>query len=615
MLVFAFQQRRREGVMKKDLSKLITLFLTASTLSLSPQLARAQDTAIDDDDSGEIIVTGAMRVRQGGAQDIKHFRSIAADVGMPRPESLTVEGLMGEHDLTIPAASKCEQLFCLVSEAMPAALPTRPGDQLFVGLGFTSNVDAATWKREPLNLVAVVDKSGSMDGAPLSLVRNSLRQIVGQMNGNDRISIILYGDQSHVYLQPTTLAGNRDAVLDAIAAIESAGSTNMEAGLQVGYETAFADAPGFKGNTRMMLFTDEQPNVGNTDAGSFMGIAEAASKRGIGLTTIGVGVQFDGALATKVSSVRGGNLFFIANNDDVKTVFAKQLDTMVSEIAHNVKMTLAPVEGYKISGIFGVPADTMTETASGTIDITVPTAFLSTNGGGIFLTLAKAEDRRDLPAALLATDAALLRVGLSYTAAKTGQAGTDTVSVAQASPTPSAPMKKAQSLVDEYLVMKDATTAFHMKGDPKTAYRLLSGLSARLETVGLDSEKKLVGDMTAQAALYSGYGGELPKSMRHLSAVGTWEVTRASGFEDLTRGDRLQFTPNRDLLTFRKKVSLINADDREDYEINERELHMVNSRLVFTYEAEGDTMRMRVKDDNVYGTGASLVLKKVASIN
>src|SRR5678816_1109043 len=50
-------------------------------------------------DASNIVVTG-MRVRQGGAQDITHFRSVAADVGMPRPESLTIEGLMGEHDLT-----------------------------------------------------------------------------------------------------------------------------------------------------------------------------------------------------------------------------------------------------------------------------------------------------------------------------------------------------------------------------------------------------------------------------------------------------------------------------------------------------------------------------------
>lgn len=363
----------------------------------------------------------------------------------------------------------------------------------------------------------------------------------------------------------------------------------------------------------MMLFTDEQPNVGRTDAASFMGMAEAASKRGIGLTTIGVGVQFDGALATKVSSVRGGNLFFVSDETDVKTTFENQLDTMVSEIAHDVKMTLAPASGYKISGVFGVPADVMTETPEGSINITVPTAFLSTNGGGIFVTIAKAGERANLPAANLSPATALLDVALSYTAAKTGKAGEDRIAVAQAGPTASTPMRTAQALVDEYLVLREATTAFHTKGDPKTAYRLLSGLSARLDGMGLTGEKKLVGDMLAQAALYSGYGGELPKSMRHLSAVGTWEITQVRGFVDLKRGDRMQLTANRDLLTFRQNAT--EADDQETYEINNEQIHLVDSKIVFNYTTQGDAMSLRARADSLYGPGPLIRLKRVASIN
>jgi Ca-activated chloride channel family protein len=264
---------------------------------------------------------------------------------------------MGEHDLTLPSAKACRQLFCLFTEAMTASLPTRPDDKLLVGLGFSSNIDPATWRREPLHLVAVVDKSGSMDGEPLELVRKSLRQIVGQMRDGDRLSIVLYGDQSHLYLAPTDVASRRAEIVAAIDRIRSAGSTNMEAGLEVGYETAYAAKKGFSGNTRLMLFTDEQPNVGNTDAESFMGMAEAASRQGIGLTTIGVGVQFDGALATKVSSVRGGNLFFIADQAQVKSVFEGELDTMVSELAHDVRITMKPQAGYRISGVFGCRTD------------------------------------------------------------------------------------------------------------------------------------------------------------------------------------------------------------------------------------------------------------------
>lgn len=79
------------------------------------------------------------------------------------------------------------------------------------------------------------------------------------MREGDRLSVVLYSDTAAVHLAPTDVVANRDAVLRTIDAIRSAGSTDMESGLRVGYNTAFAGAPRFGGTTRVMLFTDERP--------------------------------------------------------------------------------------------------------------------------------------------------------------------------------------------------------------------------------------------------------------------------------------------------------------------------------------------------------------------
>ena len=596
------------------------LALSAACLALplplaaqdSPPPAQTPPPPDQDDQSDQemIVVTGSMAVRQGGAQDARHFRSIAADVGMPRPESLTVEGLMGEHDLTLPGRS-CAQLFCLVGEAMPAALPTRPDDRLFVGLGFASNIDAATWRREPLNLVAVVDKSGSMNGQPLDLVRRSLRQIVGQMRDGDQIAIVLYGDEAHLYLTPTPIAGHRGEILRAIDRIESAGSTFMEAGLEVGYATAEATAPAFRGNTRLMLFTDEQPNVGRTDAGSFIVQAEDASRRGIGLTTIGVGVQFDATLATRVSSVHGGNLFFIANEEEVASVFDRQLDTMVSQLAHDVRITMRPRDGYAISGVFGVPDGLMTDAGDGAVTIVVPTAFLSTNGGGIFLSLAKSGARDHLPAATVAPGTPLLEASLTYVGARDGRQGQDALTVLAPTAAPSAPLQTAQLLVDEYFALHGATTAFHQRNDPREAFSLLTGLSDRLEhrpLAGLTGARRLVGDMLQRAAFYSGYSSEMPRSLRHMAVIGTWRVRRAEGFEDIRSGDTMAFEDGELTTTRANPRGNEQEEESEVYRINAQQIFLTDSNLVFDYRASGD--RMTLVDDT--GT-ARLYLTRIAS--
>ncbi|HYI41214.1 MAG TPA: VWA domain-containing protein [Allosphingosinicella sp.] len=610
------------------------LLIAALVATCAPQALLAQDVAppVEEEESlddGDIVVTGSMRVRQGGMQDIRHFRSVAEGGDMPRPESLTAEGLMGEHDLTLAARRPCAQLLCLDTETMPAAFPARPEDKMLVGLTFASNIDSATWRRDPLNLVAVVDKSGSMDGEPLELVRQSLRQIVGQMGDRDQLSIVLYGDTSHVHLRPTRIArGGRQAVLAAIDAIESAGSTDMEEGLKVGYATAFRSEGEFRGSTRVMLFTDEQPNVGATDAKSFMGMAEAASHRGIGLTTIGVGVQFGAELGMRMSSVRGGNLFFLSDEAEVKSVFEKQLDTMVSEVAHDVRITLTPRNGYKLTGVFGVPDGLMTDVGEGAVTITVPTAFLSANGGGIFASVGKSGSRANLPSARVEPGAALLDLKLAYVAARGGKRGTDRLAVAAPQGEASPALRRAHLIVDEYLSLKAASLAFHREGDPKKAFQLLSAFQGRLERSGLDKmdgEKTLVAQMLKPASLYSGYGGEPPKAIpaalgsgsggepprasRALALLGSWKVSRVDGPAAIRSGDRFTFTDDGELLT--RTASARKAGwESETYAVNGTRLVVTgedkDDPWSFTWRATPTSLTLASED------GTRLVLRRVA---
>lgn len=593
-------------MLSRTLSRHLAILACSIALPLSlvpPAFAQDVQEEEDAEDYSAVIVTGT-RIRQGGAQDIQHFRSMALSTDtLPRPESLTMEGLMGEHDLTLPGDGKCDQLFCLVTKVMPAALPTRPDDVLFVGLGFESNIDGDAWRREPLSLMAVVDRSGSMSGQPIETVKAALRAVVDRMEEGDRLGIAIYGTTSLVHLQPTAVAGNKEKLIEAINAIAIDGSTNMEAGLKIGYDAAFAEAEGFSGKTRMMLFTDERPNTGRTDPAGFMAMASEASRRGIGLTTIGVGVQYDGALATKISSVRGGNLFFLTNSTDGREIITKEFRNMVSEVAHDVTITMTPMAGYSVSGVFGVPDGLMTQGKDGSLSVTVPTAFLSSNGGGIYASLAKSSDRKFLPAASVNGDTPLMNISLSYVSALDGKMGTDQLAVA--GPVDGeAPkqLKLAHSLVDQYLSMNAATRAFHEKGDAKAAFALLEGLDRRMQGSGLaelDSERELVGTMRSKAALFAGYSGEVPTDLRPMMVLGKWRVVSLSGVEDLSRGDLMEFTDDEEVITYFRRP--LRGDDEmyQDFQINERQIYIPDGDLRMNYRVRGDRLTMFTLDGTV----------------
>jgi Ca-activated chloride channel family protein len=573
--------------------------LAVLVAAAAPAIAQQDDKDRDQSSVNEVVVTATMRVRQGGAQDINHFRGEAAAQRIPFPDDLTAEGLMGGYDLQLGVGQPCAQVFCINGESMRASLAGRPDDRILVGLGFGTNIDAAHWDRQPLNLVAVVDKSGSMDGEPLGRVRASLHQILKQLRPGDQISIVLYGDRSYRHLEPTRVNLINKAWIDAkIDAIASNGSPDMESGLQVGYETAFESQKGFKGVTRVMLFTDEQPNVGATDADTFMGMAMAASQRGVGLTTIGVGEQFDGALATRISSVRGGNLFFLNSDEDVKGVFGVKLDAMVSELAYDVTVTIHPRDGYRISGVFGVPGEALEKDGEDGVRLVVPTAFFSTNGGGIFVALAPSSATAYLPEAPMAAGSSLLKADLTYVSALDGRPGASQVTVAAPDGVPSANLKLGGVLIGEFLTLKDASTKFHVDHDPEGAYQTLRQLASTLGQAGdprLKPEVELVGNLVTQTAMLSGHGNEAgPVKLPALAALtGAWSVVDVAGDIDLRRGDRLELgDDNSAHVVHKTPIKTTENDEYDTYKVNDHQLLLVDSNVMYAWQLSGSLLTL-----------------------
>ena len=445
----------------------------------------------------------------GGAKDVRYFRDAVASGDFPHPNTITAEGLFSEHDLPLACRTESKDLFILTGEAMPAQLLTRPEVKYLGQIGLSSGLDAATWHRAPLNLIAVVDKSGSMNGQPLELVKKCLRQVHSQLGSEDQLSIVLYGDTSAVHLMPTRATkSNRKVIADAIDAIVSAGSTNMEDGLRVGFDLARRSKKGFDGTTRVMQFTDERPNVGDTSAGGFMGMMEAASHDGIGQTTIGVGVQFGAELASRVSTVRGGNLFFFPDEAAMVRTFTEELDTLVTELAYDLDVTIKPAAGLRLVGVYGIPGEMLKWEGDRNVSFHVTTVFLSRSRGAIYAAFAPEDE--DLPARRYVEGRPLATVKLSYRDAgddveKTSKFALPLVGEGKAS----VGLKRGRLLVGEYLGLKAAMTAHLVENNQEKAYGLLGELQDLFTgdfDRTLDEERKLVADLYSRMAKLSGHG-------------------------------------------------------------------------------------------------------------
>jgi len=573
----------RTSVTRATALALAVFFLGTSSSALAVPDDRDRDREIQ-----EVVVTGSF-VTQGGAKDVNYLRGEVEQSRIPHPETFTAEGLLSEHSIVMDSGTPCAQVFCLVADSIDANLIAQPEARYLIGLGFATNIQSEGWHRKPLNLVATVDKSGSMNGAPLALVRSSLLEVLDHMREGDRISIVLYGDEAEVYLAPTDVtAQSRGLIRGSIKAIESAGSTAMEEGLRLGYEVARQSSKQFAGVTRVMLFTDERPNVGNTEDFGFMTMAREASHDGIGLTTIGVGVQFDAELATTIGSVRGGNLFFMRDADDVQQVFRDEFDFMVSELAHDLAVSITPQSGYNISGVYGVPDGLMGWQNERTVKITIPTVFLSSKGGAMFVALAKSHASADLPARPLAGGAPLASLELQYVPVSSGIVERDRIDAFPPPAKQSDAMKLGHALIDEFTVLRRATTAHYMENDQNLAYQLVHDLATRLSNnrdQDFDKERLLTYSLEERFAFLSGHTGE-PRQHRSPIAKlwGTWEVRSVQGRSSLRPSERLEFTPAAGFRYYKKDGSAHVLDSEGDFGASRRQIDLEDLGLVFDYE-------------------------------
>jgi len=322
----------------------------------------------------------------GGAQDIGYARQIIRAGGIPDSSAIVAEGLFSEHD--IPSLSaECGGKLCIGLGYGYAPAVDDGGEALFVQLGLSSSIARDGFWRPRLQLALVIDRSGSMEGGRIEAVREALRRLLDKLSPEDEVTLVQFNNTAETLYGPSML-GDKRALLGAVNRLKADGGTDIEAGLRRGY-SAIAELPKRAGyERRVILFTDAQPNIGATDAESFLGITGRYADEGIGLTAFGVGVDFGQDLIYKITQLRGGNFVFLENNEKITSVFDKEFDLLVTPIVHDMKLRVTPAPGLRLRDVYGLP---VWERYGDAMEMRVPTVFLSNNRGAIVLRLERSE--------------------------------------------------------------------------------------------------------------------------------------------------------------------------------------------------------------------------------
>ena len=275
-------------------------------------------------------------------------RRFLEDGNMPDPDSVRVEEFVNSFDYGYTAPT--DSAFAIHLDG--GHTPFIGANSILLRVGIQGR-EVPAEQRPSVSLTFVIDTSGSMQGEKLELVKHALILLVSRLRGDDTVAIVQFSDTASVVLNPIS-AGEAWLINDAINSLQSTNSTNVQAGLELGYDIAMM---GHRegANDRVVLASDGVANTGLTDADSMLERIDREVSAGVDLVTIGVGMgDFNDALLEQLADRGNGFYAYVNDRTDAEDVFGDQLAGTLTTIARDAKVQIEfrpeAVSRYRLLG-------------------------------------------------------------------------------------------------------------------------------------------------------------------------------------------------------------------------------------------------------------------------
>jgi Ca-activated chloride channel homolog len=272
-----------------------------------------------------------------------------ADGNLPDPASIRVEEWVNafEQGYRRPV----EDTFAIMADGGPTPFTRR--DEVLLRIGLQAR-DVRDRARQQAALTFVIDTSGSMEReGRLEMVKDALARLVDGLRRDDTVAIVTFGDDGRILLDPTPASRGHE-IVGAIDSLRPGGSTNLEAGLRLGYELARASLTE-NGIDRVVLASDGVANVGLTDADSILAAIRRDAAAGIELVSVGVGMgNFNDVLLERLADQGDGFYAYVNDQDEARRLFTEDLtgtlQTVALDARAQVEFDPEVVAAYRLLG-------------------------------------------------------------------------------------------------------------------------------------------------------------------------------------------------------------------------------------------------------------------------
>ena len=279
-----------------------------------------------------------------------NVRRFLTDGRLPPKDAVRVEELVNYFDYGYAAPRDAAEPFRAYTAVAPS--PWAAGKQI-VHIGL-QGYDIPHTQRPPLNLVFLIDTSGSMTSEDkLPLAAKAMNILIDQLSPADRVSMVAYAGSAGAVLAPTSGA-EKLKMRCALGALHAGGSTAGGEGLALAYalaqQTFRKDAV-----NRVILLTDGDFNVGVADPSKLKDFVADKRRTGIYLSVYGFGRgNYNDVMMQTLAQNGNGTAGYIDTLEEGRRLFRDDFSGSVFPIADDVKIQVefnpATVSEYRLIG-------------------------------------------------------------------------------------------------------------------------------------------------------------------------------------------------------------------------------------------------------------------------
>lgn len=259
--------------------------------------------------------------------------------------------------LAVPAAAAAEQpepdpavtsdaVLSVVTRVEYSALPRGETQDVFglitIQAAAAPEPDASASssgaERQPMDLICVLDVSGSMGGDKIRQLQSAVRFIIEQADPKDRISIVTFNSNAIrvLRLRKMDAEGKNEATV-ATLRLSAGGGTSIAAGLSMGLSVMEQRRQRNKVSS-ILLLTDGQDGSTRHQLPALMTRAKASN---CSVYAFGFGKDHDAALLSDLAEQAQTPFTYVEDSDNIKEAFAGAVGGLTSIVAQSVELTIA----------------------------------------------------------------------------------------------------------------------------------------------------------------------------------------------------------------------------------------------------------------------------------